>query len=501
MSLRFLSSYALALSLGLLGCPESIPFLDSDDVQPGSDLSEEKDSTPDATYDTEETPDGQSDTLSDSDTDSQSDTEAPLDIEFDTDSDVETDTEPQPPLTCPAGEYVHEESCKPCPDGHYCLGGTEEPRPWSVCDPDTQTAYAPGTAFADAQCCFQHDGDINVTDGQGWPALDKGNCLILNGTLNLSGSASSSFPLVKVTQAVVVSNYQGPHLEALSSLQETTDLAIWGNPLLTHLEGLEQLHTIHESLRVQSNSALVSIAGLSRLSSVKYAEFSNNNSLQTFDGLTSFEMADSTNLVIHSNASLSSLEGLANLRRIKELALEKLPLLPHLDELSSLEAITDRLNLRDLPLLTSITSLSGLQAIDTLSLQRLPRLSSLEGFHNLNTVGNFIEIHKLDALSSLEGLRNLRVVTDVIILEELAALPSLAGLEQLQQVNKLHIKNSPGLQSLTGLQGLTEVGEDLILNNLSNLHSISALSNLTRSGFDIRLINLPQLVSLEGLID
>ena len=122
----------------------------------------------------------------------------------------------------------------------------------------------------------------------------------------------------------------------------------------------------------------------------------------------------------------------------------------------------------------------------------LSALSSIEEVTNLRIYNT--------NLVSLSGLDNLTTISEDLEINTNELLQNLSGLENLQSVgDDFEIKNNEALSSIANLTSLTQIVDDLEIENNIELTSISALSNISGTIDDLKIIDLPKLNNLVGL--
>ncbi len=101
-------------------------------------------------------------------------------------------------------------------------------------------------------------------------------------------------------------------------------------------------------------------------------------------------------------------------------------------------------------------------------------------------------------VSEVDGLGALRVVEGNVTIDA-AHLANVDGLARLERVGgTLTIRGSTSLSDLgDGFRSLTEVGGDLVFEQLHELRSLASVERLTRVGGTLMLSDLPALVSAE----
>ncbi len=257
---------------------------------------------------------------------------------------------------------------------------------------------------------------------------------------------------------------KGEDIANLNGLSDVTsighDLVIgsWdegGNPALSSLSGLTNLHSIGEGLFILENTSLLSLSGLANLDSIGGA------------------------LVIgrfyHGNPALTNLVGLEGLKTIRG-------------------EFTIASN-------TGLTSLSGLDNITSvggkLSIEGNSKLINLTGLNNLTTIGEGLSFAVNDALTSLTGLEGLTSIEGYLEISD--NFVNLIGLDNLAYIGG-HVYLQGGyLESLTGLGSLTTIGGDFLINNIDFLASLEGLENLTLIGGSLLIDNNDHLPNLTGI--
>lgn len=134
-------------------------------------------------------------------------------------------------------------------------------------------------------------------------------------------------------------------------------------------------------------------------------------------------------------------------------------------------------------------------------------LSSLEGFESLVhiggglTIGGHIQIGPFynPCLTNLSGLSGLSFIGDGITIKENKSLTNLNGLEGLYSIDGgISILGNPALISLSGIEGLTSMG-DLFITGNDALSNLSGLEGLTTINGSLEIWGNNSLTSLSGL--
>ncbi|MFK5895019.1 MAG: T9SS type A sorting domain-containing protein [Pseudomonadota bacterium] len=200
------------------------------------------------------------------------------------------------------------------------------------------------------------------------------------------------------------------NLYGLSNIESVgQDLIINNNPLLTSLEGLENLISVDDFfLDISYNDALINLSGLNNLTSVFLLNISNNNSLTSLYGIENLTIIEQ-GLSIHRNNALLDMSGLENIIYIKGgVTISENNGLSNLDGINQLDSIGGSLTLKKNFFLQDISALSNLTKIGThLIINKCNDLTNLTGLENLISIGGRLDIYENNDLESLEGIDNI----------------------------------------------------------------------------------------------
>jgi hypothetical protein len=150
-----------------------------------------------------------------------------------------------------------------------------------------------------------------------------------------------------------------------------------------------------------------------------------------------------------------------------------------------------------------ISDLHGISVLDSifgnLDVKDNHLLSNMDGLDNLAYIGGYLFFYGNEGLINLSGLNNLTTVVFEIYIWENPDLTSLIGLENLSFANSLNILWNGSLVSLSGLEGLDSIGEDMVLSYNDLLADLSGLARLTSIGGKLQIEANYSLTSLAGL--
>jgi hypothetical protein len=177
-----------------------------------------------------------------------------------------------------------------------------------------------------------HANAFEITDSE---IISGGPCgtTIYYGDLILSSQAEvDAFYFTEITGSLIISGSDITNITRLSCLESVqgvhmlneANLFIVNNPLLTNLDGLQNLTRVTDGLYIQNNEALTNLDGLIKLTSVgqNYGMcgglfgssliITNNDALTNLHGLKNLNFVGD-DLSIHDNSSLTSFCGLYTL--------------------------------------------------------------------------------------------------------------------------------------------------------------------------------------------
>ncbi len=281
-----------------------------------------------------------------------------------------------------------------------------------------------------------------------------------NGIIFISQSEIDDFPLnypgCTVIEGSVGINYQfGP-----------TDIS--------NLQGLSAVRSIKNGLYIQNNPMLTDLNGLENLDTIGITIIRDNLGLTSLVGLENLDFAQS--LFIEDNPNLQSLHGLENLKSISDLALRANPSLTDISALSSATFQPDGwvdINFCGLP---NLNGLQGINTLSGLSISGCENLLSLSGLENLTTLTEGLSIQH-SSVEHLLPLGNLTTIGQDLNIFFCKNLHDLSGLEKIQTLRYLDINWNDSLENLHGLTNLHQINDLWIIGNRS-LSSLSGLDSL-----------------------
>lgn len=273
------------------------------------------------------------------------------------------------------------------------------------------------------------------------------------------------------------------------------DLSLIGNPALASLSGLEQLEEVGGQLKIAINHGLTSCAGLDGLRRAGAVFIADNRTLTTLAGLRSLTQVapasegNDADLRIRSNPALSSLAGLDALSEVAgQLTIERSD---GLESLDGLEALSD---------LGGALVILNNDALPADATQNLAERLAAEGHSGEVIAGSggvaeplvfpdpFLEIV---VRARLPGAGEYLRLSDVADLTNLHENPMVAPLEQHERILSLD-----GIQALPNLTRL-----DLWSHNVEDARPVTGHTQLTHLRLHDSLVtDLTPLAGLTGLV-
>ena len=260
------------------------------------------------------------------------------------------------------------------------------------------------------------------------------------------------------------------------------DLLISNNPAISSLDGLRNIRFIGGKLLLE-NLGITTISEFERLRSAGAIEIKNNRFLKNISGFVSVNLIQD-NLSILANPELSLLSGFNSLKQIRtgKLQLCNLPKLSGLNGFGSLSTIGNCLHLESCVNLDNLCSLSNLRMVGNIYidiLRNVADLRCLKGiFEHSPEFRGEIRIVRT-GIKDITFMRNLKATHGSIDLQR-NKIVSLEGLDNLVSVNgnfNLSANRIPWLKRLSKLErinGMLDVSKNklITLNGLEGLHEI-----------------------------
>ncbi len=157
---------------------------------------------------------------------------------------------------------------------------------------------------------------------------------------------------------------QCPALTALHGLEDVVSVEeLWLQRLpIRDLHGLDGLRTISDSLGIQANEKLETLAGLESVSGAFSITIGDNPLLYDISALK--QVTEAAQLAVAGNDALTSLSGLDGLTSVRGLSIEQNASLRTLSGLDGIASVQEEFLVADNPLLASLHGLDGVRRVD-----------------------------------------------------------------------------------------------------------------------------------------
>jgi len=205
--------------------------------------------------------------------------------------------------------------------------------------------------------------------------------------------------------------------------------------------------------------------------------------ITNLDGLSSLTQVHGT-LLIERNPLLTDISGLSNLTTIgggtcafQELVIRQNPLIESLDGLQNVTGFVSRLFIQDAPLVTNLNELTNVTGSDFLWIGGMSGITNVDPLSNMTTLsGLFLtgntNLLNIDGLAGVSG----PFTGGQDFISNNPMLQNLNGLAGVTKTNILTVRNCDALVDLSGLGGITEVDDQLSINNNPGLTSMDGLN-------------------------
>ncbi len=326
-----------------------------------------------------------------------------------------------------------------------------------------------------------HIGNYLLTDINNLYRLR--NIESINGDLVISKTSLESLNHLNIRiirgSLIILENKNLLNLNGLHSLSRIGQtLSINGNDVLKSIAELENISSLYASLEIKSNNNLLSLNGLHNLNSIgDNLIISHNDGLQKIQSLSKLENVIG-GLEIIENQNLESLNGLNNIKYVQEeFVISSNQSIKNLVGIESLTELRDDLIISDNSQLVTTSGIKGLKIVKgDVHINDNTSLKDVNGFEKLSSVLRGLHIYNNPLLKELSGLNGLKFL-----------------------FSTLYIHNNPSLIDLMGLLNLDNEIFDLTISNNDSLIDFRGISNIREVKSDVRIINNNLIKTLDGI--
>ncbi len=298
--------------------------------------------------------------------------------------------------------------------------------------------------------------------------------------------------LRRIDGSLTLKNLEVSDLLALSALTEVGgSLVIQGLPQLTSLEGLGGVAVVQDKLSLVDLPKLTDLSGLGGLTSVESVVL-RWLGIVSLDGLAPVSPAA---LEIWGCSEIASLDGLDAMVSAESVRLVELPLLTSLEGLANLMSV-EFLQVSDIGA-TNLAGLDSLAQVSTLDV-RGEWLVDVGPLPSLVTLDR-LSVRYSPEVESLSGLVKITQLLEGLAFSNLPALADLSALSSVQEISYIDIRRCDGLADLTGL-GAVETVEKISLEKNASLESVVGLGALTEISDWLIVRENPKLVDMAGMM-
>ncbi len=348
------------------------------------------------------------------------------------------------------------------------------------------------------------NGLQNLTEIEGQLQLHN-NDFITN--IDELSSVTTSLGSIYLTENELLENIDG--ISNISNVVKSV-VSIRDNPILSNLNGLQNLTHIKSKLEIDNNDSLINLEGLNNLEIIgnpptTYITFhdliiENNDNLTNIYALSNLKHVDN-HVEIRGNSSLTSLEGLEGLTVVNgDLIIQSNEILENISGIQNITSIKKHFNVIDNPILSTLDSFANLTEVGgSINISKNHALVNLVGLNQLDIANGFLTVYKNNALQTLEGLENITFVKSdfrIIGNDNLETIEHLSSLTEIEDSIEIEANNS--LENLIGLDNLSIIGKNLRIKNNIALNSIASLENITKLG-NVYFYNNDALPNFHGL--
>ena len=279
---------------------------------------------------------------------------------------------------------------------------------------------------------------------------------------------------------------------------------------INNLAGLSQIKSIDGQFALIQTS-VVTMEGLNTINffgSNSRLTIASNSSLNTLSDFTgSINTGEYSGITIQNNPNLISLNGLSGITSSNSLWVNNNDSLTNLNGVENMSISGNILAIERNDMLTDITALSGnLGQFDQIQIKENPLLSSLSGIEGVNLIASDASGLSIggNALSNLDLLSTITNAPDNLFIS-CPNITNVLGLSNMQgELEILLIQNNSLITNFTGLEGITGIKQELRIINNNSLQSFSGIENVQNSNVTVPsllalITNNPQLTDISSI--
>ena len=296
---------------------------------------------------------------------------------------------------------------------------------------------------------------------------------IISGRLWITGTditnLDSLYHITEIQEDLFISDANSlANIDGLSNLHTIGEELFFSsapdpNLFLKDLDAFSNLTSVGTNIYIRNLDSLTHIGGLSGVTHANRLTILDCESLTNIDGLINVTSTEDE-LRIWFCPNLENIDGLANLTHVNgDLDISYLDKITNLDGLSSLTRCGGKLNIRGNDQLVNLHGLSNLDSTgysssgeanwwSWLAITQNALLPSLDGIHNLKKIGGGIEIQGNDLLLEIDALSQIDSVFGNIDIRSNTVLKDLYGLRNVvYYMGDIDLQYNDSLENCCGI--------------------------------------------------
>jgi len=170
-----------------------------------------------------------------------------------------------------------------------------------------------------------------------------------------------------------------------------------------------------------------------------------------------------------------------------------------LNGFKNLRSVSDDIDITNSRTLQSISGFNNLQFAKSLTIALNPILTEIDGFNGLEYLTESLEIGFSDSLLKISGFNKLQTlgkelnISNNLVLQEIPSFNNLRSIE-----NDLNLTSNASLMFVDGFENLEYINNDLNIEDVRTLRGFTNLRKITRF-FDIRNNSVEEIPSFDAL--
>lgn len=301
-------------------------------------------------------------------------------------------------------------------------------------------------------------GQMAVTNNESLTGIKTGSVKSVGGDLTITELKSATSidlrSLASHEGTINISQNESLNLVQMSSIARVKHLIVNDNPKLENLNTLTNLTTVSGFLQIARNESFSQLTGFVQLAG-EIGGGIELNSLPQLVSLSPLSNVTSVRGILYViGTGVASLDGLSNIASIAT----------DLD-------LSFNNNLTDMSQLSKLTNIPGSVTLSSLQEEEAKpssQLTSLNGLHNITSIGGNLRLFNQENLTSFEGLNSLTQVGGFLEINDNDRLAGLQGFGVSQVVGELRIMQNRCLTGASIQSIITGSGANVVVNDANS---------------------------------